>query len=414
MRTKTLLLILLMAANAATAQWTKLTNGYTGLDLFDIHAHGDRIIAVGYTFSNFQGHWLKSDDGGKNWNLIPYNPGQLFKTIVFKDADTGFVGGFGSITALYRTTDGGQNWNLFLQDFDNSGISDMHFLSDKIAVAAGYAHDQFFSGQCYRTLDGGHTWTSIDSADLGCLDTTAIDYVQFVDAQTGYGRADLFGARTLVKTTDSGKSWNLIYTHTMGMAGTHFWNANNGIMIDNAGKVFKTTNGGQNWTATGKTVASTLLTMNFLNQTLGFAAGAGVIYKTTDGGENWIKEPTVAALAQYRRIRFFDNRAYLTSTNGIIVRSEVLPNNVNDVLPLAEQMNIYPNPANDALTISSYNGVYKNIDAVITSLDGRSLRSASTNDGMLKLDVADLPSGNYTLELNVDGRQTSRVISIAH
>src|ERR1044071_1086365 len=196
---KKLLLFIFFATlyTSGSAQWKKLTTkSNSDLEMTDVFAFNGKIIATGFTFSNFGGQLLVSDDDGKTWTTKLMDAGKLLKTIAFKDADTGYIGGYGSVSVIYKTINGGDNWYSELVDFNNAGINDMQFLNDRVGVASGYSHDQFFSGQCYKTYDGGLTWDTIASANRGCLDTVAIDFIQFVDARVGYGRSDLFGGKT--------------------------------------------------------------------------------------------------------------------------------------------------------------------------------------------------------------------------
>lgn len=402
---------------SAHAQWTQLTTQtYAGLDMVDIYANGSKIIAIGYTLPGAQAHVLTSLNDGQKWDTTqPAQQGYLFETIAFKNADTGFIGGMGSKAMIMRTTDGGLHWSLYKDDPDNAGIRDMQFIDGNIGVASGYSHTQFGSGQCYRTMDGGNTWSTIPHTQLGCLDTLAIDFAQFIDAKTGWGWTDDFGAgKTIMRTTDSGKSWTLQYTHTTSLTGIHFWNASNGIMVDVDGNVYKTTDGGDHWNKQTKKVPSGLyLSMSFLNQTTGFIVGYNCAFKTTDGGLTWTKEANIPN-AVFMRVRFFDNRGYAIAQNGTVMRSVVIPNNVDEILPLNEQLNIYPNPANDILNISSYQGIYKNIEVAIQDMNGRTMLHSKTANGSLQLGTGNIPAGLYTLQIKADGRTTSSKISIAH
>lgn len=415
----TLLTIALTALTVfAHAQWTKLTTTtYDQMDMSDIYANGSKIIGVGYTIPGFQAHVLTSTNDGQSWDTTqPIQQGVLFTTIAFKDADTGFIGGFGSKTLMMRTTDGGLHWNFYMEDTSNAGIRDMQFVNAKIGMASGYSTKQFTTGQCYRTTDGGNTWDSIKHAQLGCLDTLPVDFMQFIDAQTGWGWADNFSSmKSIMKTIDGGKSWTLQYRHTTSLTGFHFWNANNGIMVDANGEIYKTTNGGQNWLKQANKVPSGLyMAMNFLNQTTGFIVGWGCVFKTTDGGQNWTKETNIPASAVFAKIRFYDNRGYAIAQDGTVIRSAIIPNNVNEVLPLNEQLSIYPNPANTELNISSYNGAYKNIAVAVQDMNGRTVLEGKTDKALLHLNTAAIPAGIYTLQIIADGHNTSSKISIAH
>lgn len=408
----------LLMSKPVAAQWTKLTTAvYPAVDLNDVYANGSKIIAVGTSFPDFLPHIFTSLDSGKTWDTTQINPkGYFFKTIAFKDNDTGYIGGYGSITIWVRTTDGGQTWTYYAQDMDNSGINDMVFLTDKIGYASGYAYNQFSSGQCYKTIDGGNNWTGIDKANLGCLDTLPMDFIHFVDPQIGYGHSDFLGRAGMTKTTDGGQSWSLIYTHTTSMVGFHFYNAMNGVMVDANGDVYKSTDGGYNWTKSANSIAGSnvFLSMAFQNQFNGVIVGdGGKIYKTTDGGNTWTKETAPAGITLLR-VRFWGERAYAVGRGGYILRSGLIPNNVSKTISLKDQLNIYPNPASGTLNISAYKGNNKRLDAVLMDMNGRVVKTAADDNGFIKMDVATVPPGTYTISISADGHKGTDVITIAH
>lgn len=408
----------LTTAQSQAQTWTKLTTAtYSDMDLNDVYANGQNIFAVGYTFGGFTGHILRSANDGQTWDTLqPYGSGRLLKTIAFKDKDTGFIAGYGSVTSMLRTTDGGKNWKSYITDFNNAGINDLQFINDKYGFGSGYAYKQFSTGQVYKTVDGGNTWYYIDSINLGCLDTLPVDYIHMLDAQTGYGHSDFLGGKTIVKTTDSGNTWNVVYTHTTLMVGFHFKNVNDGIMVDVQKDVYKTTDGGKNWSAitTNLSKMPTLLDVDFMNQTTGVAVGdAGAIYLTNDGGTTWTKQ-TSPVNATYLRVRWHDNRAYAVARGGHVVRSEVMANSVNDVLTLREQLNVYPNPANDVLNISSYKAAYKNMEVVMTDMTGKVVATAKSNDGLVQLNTNNVAAGVYNIRITADGYTCSDKVQIAH
>ncbi|WP_338356892.1 WD40/YVTN/BNR-like repeat-containing protein [Yeosuana marina] len=73
---------------------------------------------VGY-FSNFENQFLKTQNGGENWEIIGSSP-ITFYDIVFLDNNIGYGVGNNSI---YKTENGGRNW---LKDYENN---DMIFTS---------------------------------------------------------------------------------------------------------------------------------------------------------------------------------------------------------------------------------------------------------------------------------------------
>ena len=93
---------------SAFAEWKVLSKAYGNVDISDIAVKNNRIIAVGTDFNNFTPHIVFSNDNGKSWDSVQVKPsGYFFKSIEFKDNDTGYIGGYGSVSIFLRTIDGG-------------------------------------------------------------------------------------------------------------------------------------------------------------------------------------------------------------------------------------------------------------------------------------------------------------------
>ena len=61
----------------------------------------------------------------------------------------------------------------------------------------------------------------------------------------------------------------------------------NGFVAGNNSKLFKTTNGGLNWTTLTSPANGNNLYVHFLNSSVGFVSNQGGLYKTTNGGSSW-------------------------------------------------------------------------------------------------------------------------------
>lgn len=400
---------------SVSAQWTKLSGGYgPQLLLNDVYAKGKDITVVGYRFSDFQNHIFQSHDGGANWDTLqPFYAGYLFLTIAHKDKDTGFIGGYGGNALWMRTVDAGRHWEYFAWDSVYDGISDMVFLDSQRGFAGGYGKKQFYSGHCYYTPDGGHSWLDQNTPDPSPLDSLGIEYIDFLDPQTGYAISNFIPHRYILKTTDSGKHWSLLYTHSTIVNGMYFWNVSNGIMVDVHGDIYKTQDGGKNWTKKTSPVSTELISVSFADANNGFAVGAGgVILKSKDGGETWTIESS-PTLEDLFRVKFFEGKAYAVGNAGTIVRSA----NVLGIQekPLAYQLNVYPNPAKDVLNVSVTAGaVIKRLSASLISVDGKVMTSGVTEHGLLRFNTAQIPGGHYTVSIDADERHYQEGITITH
>lgn len=59
------------------------------------------------------------------------------------------------------------------------------------------------------------------------------------------------------------------------------------IVVGTNGSIFKTADGGLTWTQKESNTTENLFSVDFINDTLGFAVGINTILCTNDGGENW-------------------------------------------------------------------------------------------------------------------------------
>lgn len=290
------------------------------------------------------GSVFKTVDGGKTWVLKSSNStsSSYINKIYFADANTGFISR-GYMAEILKTTDAGETWRIINSSFDE--IYAFHFLDSKNGFCAGD------HGVIFKTTNGGTTWEWLGFQN-GRYGGTTIYGVYFIDSLTGFAVG--LGGR-IMKTTDGGKTWkgyaptyNSIKqleftsgTTTYGLVGNSFikstdgcntWtnmgapvstgNTNQFDFIDentgyciaggntgstaNVSKVFKTTNGGETWTATygGKDIMyDDLYAIDFIDDKTGFVSGGynGTrTFKTTDGGNTWTKVNDYS----FRQIKF--------------------------------------------------------------------------------------------------------------
>jgi photosystem II stability/assembly factor-like uncharacterized protein len=136
-----LLLVVLLAAGSARAQWEILPSGSTA-DLRGIDAVGNGVAWA----SGTQGTVLRTTDGGKSWQRCATPPGAEgldFRGVQAFDASTAIVmsSGKGPLSRLYKTTDACQSWALLFTNPDPEGFWDaLKFVpgSDREAGRVGY------------------------------------------------------------------------------------------------------------------------------------------------------------------------------------------------------------------------------------------------------------------------------------
>ncbi|HKB87511.1 MAG TPA: YCF48-related protein [Ignavibacteriaceae bacterium] len=152
------------------------------------------------------------------------------------------------------------------------------------------------AGTLMRTTDGGTTWYSID---LGTT-TANLFRISFSDAFNGRILGTELNADTpfFARTTDGGITWTQysITTDLFFPVDIFFVNSQYGWCLDNLGKVFKTTNGGQYWInrSLPNLILPSFQKILFVNQNDGYVFGSTnnnivsfTIARTTNGGTNW-------------------------------------------------------------------------------------------------------------------------------
>jgi photosystem II stability/assembly factor-like uncharacterized protein len=218
--------------------------------------------------------------------------------------DVAWICGFGRI--VYRTTDGGTTWTPTSAVSTTEDLSCIEALDANTAfVGGGGSGWAGGSVKIYRTTNGGAGWQIVYSAPgLGNF----WNAIRFFDAQNGIAQSDPStsgGSFLIVKTTDGGTTWTPIAnppvanTNEFGSFNClHFFDAQNGwfgtthppfLPGGNAGRVFRTTNGGTTWTGVSSGNGETVNAVRFISPTVGIRTSdaAPFLTRTTDGGQTW-------------------------------------------------------------------------------------------------------------------------------
>lgn len=267
---------------------------------------------------------LESIDSGITWNPISTGYSASFSAVVFLNENTGFIAGSGGL--ILQTADGGTTWEMSSTPDTSTALSDIVFVTS----AKGYALSR--DGRIWRSVDSGSTW-QVNSSKAYQPNGGVSPSFCFPNADTGYvAMGDL---HAILKSTDGGESWGVIDPTALlpsgfatFLSGCHFFDGSSGFFVgsyygdmvathDGAvslvkkgltnsndiyfpslhvgysvggygggeAKLFKSEDGGENWSAQAVPDVSQLTSVHFLNADYGFAVGAnGTILRTTDGG----------------------------------------------------------------------------------------------------------------------------------
>ena len=384
MKKAILLLIFIATAIIGKAQWVSQTSGTVDY-LTSVYFPNTN---VGYISAN--GYLLKTTNGGANWTTSPgsgmYNGSPLY----FTSIDTGYACGMGGVL---KTTDGGLTW-IDNFPFINVSGTQIHFPTKNTgyAVCSNASIDSMFT---YKTINAGVTWLLMDAMPMNNLPSSLF----FSDAMTGSIVIDGVG---IYKTIDGGVTWTPKLTTFSGqmLTAIHFPSSNVGYAVG-YDSVFKTTDMGETWNPVSYPFSTAYYSIYFTDIDTGFIAGGdgfstGVIYKTTNGGLNWTLSNTNAYT--FNSIQFpTSNTGYACGQSGIIYKYTGT-SGINDF----EQLNgisIFPNPSNGKFKLSIDNMVLgEKYDISIIDVLGNVIQQKELNS-VQEVDISNKAKGIYFVKV---------------
>jgi photosystem II stability/assembly factor-like uncharacterized protein len=420
-----LLISSFLSISLCQAQWAPL-NSTTSATLRDVDFSDEYygvIVGDGNTI-------LLTTDGGVSWNDINHHSisGDVYNVKVLH-TDTVFVSTYdynSAITAIYMTENTGATWSLVATDSTTNHRADLEtnapanrlFVSGSNLISSGdygsswdtllnyvagttstellhFADSQTghlsgnisgfigYSAYFFRTADGGHRWYAGDPFSFPNSD--ALTTMCFVNADTSYAFMNQYAGWAPSATNRLVRMYNFNMvaspgdtTFTFGSAivnnampdymnDARFEDARNGLALGNAGKIYRTVNGGSVWTVDYADTCSTcaILKMDFEN-------GVG----------------------------------YAVGENGMLVKYD-MATGINNVSNVGPSLSVYPNPGTGVFMIRS-GGTAKAILEVYTATGEKILGTTATNE--YRLDLSGYAKGMYFAKLSINGKQTVKKI----
>jgi photosystem II stability/assembly factor-like uncharacterized protein len=217
-----------------------------------------------FNFTTQTATFLKTTDGGNNWN--PFTGAGIF---FFADANNGWAF-YGSGTngseppyKVMHTTDGGTDWAEQFSDNVTGGYNAMYFSDVNNGWIVGDA------GKVVRTTDGGTHWNYVTNTGINSNDRSKT--VFFLNANIGWiSTKDGNGYGVIQHTTDGGGSWTTQGTPLVNPEGgnaifsIYFADEQNGWLTADYGKICRYT-GTAGIEQTGNTVNGFTLMQNYPN-----------------------------------------------------------------------------------------------------------------------------------------------------
>ena len=177
----------------------------------------DNIIAIGKEFH-------LTLDGGATWEV----QSELTQIEdVFQFDQTVFISRNIDQESVMRSDDGGKNWNV-IQPMDIVRAKTISFLSANL----GHCSDDI--GNIYKTTDAGETWTIINNTDF----TAEIKLMAFRSEEEAY----LIQEKNFYQTTDGGISWTLLHDDVSTQVKALFATPTDIITLDSRYKAYDVIN----------------------------------------------------------------------------------------------------------------------------------------------------------------------------
>ncbi|HRY33679.1 MAG TPA: YCF48-related protein [Bacteroidales bacterium] len=298
--------------------------------------------STGYTVSSlYNGSTYnihKTNDGGLSWtDQSSGYTGTRFKDIWTFSADTVMM--CGNYGLVIRTTDGGLTWIA-----DTVSPQGYHLFGISFDGPTGYVCGN--NGAIYKTNDMGQTWTTVAPPFV-----TAIEEIYFLDKNHGF----IAGLNFIYYTENGGQSWQ--QPQSFPGASVNWWlrcfsfvNDSLGFVCGDIGQVYKTTDGGKNWTFLPNTLTQeSLQCIKALDENRIYVSGyAGTVIRSLDGGLSW-EVMTAASSQHFYGMDFTPSGiGYVCSWSGEVLKYNGSVVNLPENIPAAD-IRIYPNPASNIL-----------------------------------------------------------------
>jgi photosystem II stability/assembly factor-like uncharacterized protein len=260
----------------------------------DVHMLSEnKAIAVGKS-----GTILMTNDSGINWTEIASGTDEDLNSICFINSDTGWI--VGGYPTILKTSDGGSTWNQISSNLSNYiYLKDVYFSNSNIGWVLS-------KGNIYKTIDGGMNW----SIQFTAPSLTFLESFYFFDENKGIAVGSS-GSGKVYLTTNGGNNWienslfgaSWIYDvyfsdelngWAVGLRASQITISSDmwgGISIDIVNPfvtMWHTTDGGTNWSQRDFLYSGRLYGVYFSDSDIGWAAGEqGIVLKTEDGGSSW-------------------------------------------------------------------------------------------------------------------------------
>lgn len=254
---------------------------------------------------------VATGDAGAHWTSITSGTPNDLNSVFFTSTSVGWA--VGDAGVVLKTTDGGERWSRMLNVFASEHLMCVRFVDANHGWIVGS------NGVVIRTNDGGGSWTRIHPSAV------TLNSVAFSDTTNGWA---VGGSGIILGTHDGGRTWYLVQPAVTGLALNAAWRASNEVawVVGAAGAKLTTAATADSfaWNVGTFGASNEMRGLVFVDDLTGYSVGAnggGVVFRTLDGGANWTQQLANSAQA-LNAVWFVDvMRGWAVGDQGRIVHT---------------------------------------------------------------------------------------------
>ncbi|HMR00459.1 MAG TPA: YCF48-related protein, partial [Ignavibacteria bacterium] len=238
--------------------------------------------SCGLDANNNRGFCIKTTNGGSSWIVVAHANTTAFGSLKFIN-NTGYVVGYPNI---WKTEDGGKNWSLIPLNITTSGLPSINFVNEYTGFINGGPNAP---QNLYRTTNGG---ISFSTSSPGVSDYIYKVFIADVNLIYLSGESGIFA-----RSSNIGISWSTQQIPPYyQLRSLFFTNALTGYICGNGyygnpslGRLYKTTNTGNNWVELTPPLRPNYFTeLEFADLNKGYVIGdSGCVLRTVNAEVNW-------------------------------------------------------------------------------------------------------------------------------
>ena len=333
-----------------TSEWERLISptNETLRRLYFVDKNNGWAVSLG-------GKIINTIDAGETWHIQNSTVTTPIVDIFFINPNRGWALTYPSEppfgTSILKTTNGGLDWIKDSVFFENEIFTTIVFLDENTGFVGGNG--------IKKTTDGGFTWTK-SFIEPGGVSTLPINKFSFYSRTFGYacgGRVDVAGV--IWRTTDGGNNWSSI-----GLSPDQIYDVyvvDSLIAISLSGDpellypiaIINTTDAGISWAVDTLSFFGISFTIDFLDDKEGWSAAGYKFLYSGDGGKTWTEQFIFDSTIVYD-LQFVDKyTGFACGQDGVLLKYTSYKKFAPDK-PIFEIGQNHPNPFSEKTTFYVY------------------------------------------------------------